>query len=394
MPPCGQVELSGVYSRNAGPRPLEYFWSVDVTNVTNQSLAIPDVIAMETIALLLPLNFTPSPLLSLPTAAFHEGYEYVFALRVRNFLNLTSDPTHFTMVTVDPAPTVLLEAVGGRRQSVDPQDDVVVKVEVSVTCSSEPSDSELSFMWELTDVTSDSVTDVTHLVDMPSLLTPVLWIPSLSLLPGHTYEASILATSGRGQGEEVVTETVTLETTYPSITVTFVGGAHQVVTVDHTLLLDITGSYSFDYYSRMDSLSVKWHCVQVAPDSAPDGVCSSPSTGEPLVLPAEARFTLEGGHLGVGSFRFTVNVTNTLGATVAMATLEYEVRPTSNVRGVVRIVEVARGRPYAVATDEVVLNGLVQTPEVGVVYWESVYIPGERSVLRGERSVLRVSGVC
>lgn len=382
VPPCGEVELSGVYSRNHGPRPLEYLWSVDVTNVTNQSLAIADNIAMETVAPLLPLNFTLAPVLALPASAFRQGYEYVFALRVRNFLNLISDPAHFTMVTVDPTPTVLLQAVGGRLQSVDPWDHVVVEVDVAVTCSSELSVNELSFMWELTDVTSDNVTDVTHLVDVPSLLTPVLWIPSLSLLPGHTYKASILATSGRGPEAEVVQETIVLETTYPRKAVNFVGGTRQVVSVDHILLLDITGSYSVGYYSKMNSLSIEWQCVRVAPggvvpDGAPGGVCSSPITGEPLVLPAEARFTLEGGHLGVGSFRFTVTITNTLGATVAMATVEYEVKPTNNVRGVVRIVEVARGRPYAVSTDKLVLNGLVRTPEVGVVYWEPVYIPGE-----------------
>lgn len=379
VPGCGEVELSGAYSRNTGPHPLEYLWRVDIINTTNQSLAVPDVIAMETISSLLPLNFTLAPVLTLPASAFQLGYEYLFALTVRNFLNLISDPTYITMVSMDPAPAIL-QVVGGKRQLVNPQDGVSVEVDVLLVTCSESSDDELSLMWELRDVTSDNVTDVTHLVDVTTLLTPVLWIPSLSLLPGHIYEAVIVATSGRVPGEEVAQETITLEASYPSIAVSFVGGTHQIVSVDSTLLLDITGSYSFEYYSLMGALRVEWECARVPLAGAPEAACSSALTGDLLRLPAEARFTLDGSHLGVGTFRFTVTITNTLADSVTMATVEYEVGP-ANVRGVVRIVEVARGRPYAISTDEVVLNGLVQTPEEGVVYWESAYLPGKRVLL-------------
>ena len=371
VPGCGEVELSGAYSRNTGPHPLEYLWDVDITNVTNRPLATPSDIAMEAISSVLPLNFTPAPVLAFPASAFHPGYEYFFTLTVRNFLNFVSDPAYFTLVSEDSVPAVLLQAVGGKRQLVSPYEGVLVEVDV-LTCS-EISDDELTLMWELRDVTSDNVTDATYLVDVTTLLTPLLWIPSFSLLPGHTYEAVIVATIGHDPGEEVAQETITLESAYPSIAVTFVGGTHQLVSVDQTLLLDVTGSFSFEYYSLMGALRVEWECVRVPLKSN----CSHPLTGELLRLPQEARFTLDGSHLGIGTFHFTVTITNTLAESVTMATVEYEVGPPNTVRGIVRIVEVARGRPFAISTDEVVLNGLVQTPEEGVVYWESVYIPGK-----------------
>lgn len=375
VPACGEVELSGAYSRNAGPHPLEYMWRVDIINATNQSLASPEDIAVETISSLLPLNFNLTPTLTLPATAFLPGYEYLFELTVRNFLNLVSDPAYMTVVPADFAPSVLLQVVGGKRQSVNPQDGVLVEVDVLlVTCdSSDISENDLSLMWELRDVTNESVTDATHLVDVTTLMTPVLWIPSFSLLPGHTYEAIVVVTSGNSPGEEVAQETITLDSAYPSIAITFVGGNNHIVSVDHTLLLDVTGSFSFEYYSLMGALTVEWECARVPPTSN----CSNLLTGELIRLPLDASFSVDGSHLGVGTFHFTVRITNTLADSVTMATVEYDIRPATNVRGIVRIVEVARGRPYAVSTDEVVLNGLVQTPEEGVVYWESVYIQGK-----------------
>lgn len=372
VPGCGEVELSGAYSRNTGPRPFEYLWDVDIMNTTNQSLATPIDIAMENIRSRLPMNFTLAPVLVLPASVFQSGYEYFFTLTVRNFLNFVSDPAYITLVLEDSAPAILLQVVGGKRQSVSPHEGVLVEVDVlSVSCS-EISDDELSLMWELRDVTSDNVTDATHLVDITTLLTPVLWIPSFSLLPGRTYEAVIVATIGRSPGEKVAQETITLESSYPSIAVTFVGGTRQNVFVDQTLLLDVTGSFSFKYYSLMGALRVEWECARVPSKSN----CSNPLTGELLRLPAEASFTLDGRHLGEGTFHFTVTITNILAESVTVATVEYEVGPSNTARGIVRIVEVARGRPFAISTDEVVLNGLVQTPEEGVVNWESVYIPG------------------
>ena len=377
-PACGEVELSGAYSRNAGPHPLEYMWRVNIINATNQSLATPEDIAVELNSSLLSLNFTISPILTLPATAFLPGYEYLFELTVRNFLNLVSDPAYMTVVPAESAPSVLLQVVGGKRQSVNPQDGVLVEVDIQLeTCnSSDISENEMSLMWELRDVTNENVTDVTHLVDVTTLLTPVLWIPSFSLLPGHTYEAIIVVTSGDGPGEGVAQETITLDTSYPSIVITFVGGNHHIVSVDHTLLLDITGSFSFEYYSLMGALTVEWECARVPPTSN----CSNLLTGELLRLPADASFSVDGNHLGVGTFRFTVRITNTLAESVTMAIVEYDIRPATSVRGIVRIVEVARGRPYAVSTDEVILNGLVQTPEEGVVFWESVYIQGNLKV--------------
>jgi hypothetical protein len=365
VPACSdEVAFSGIYSQNSGPHSLRYLWNVSVmsfnaSNATNYD----SMVAMETILQYFPQSFTSNPLLTLPSSAFDEEYYYTIFLTARNFLGFHSNSS--VIVTKQPMEVMLL---GNNFVRVNPLDDVIVEVTVQTTSCHVMSDS-LQFSWAMEDTSNrDNVSDVTHLLDTTTLLSPLLWIPRHTLLPGHQYRLIASLTSTQSSGVLAGYHSIQMDVSHPNIVIRFVGGAYVTLPHGSDVLLDISPSLNLDQYSK-DEVGVSWGCVTGNPPSP----CMNVVSDEILSLPSALTFTIPPTHLTPGTYRMTATIA---GPSSASGSLLVNILQPSAPGGGVRIVTVERGRPCIVPADEAVIEALVQTPQVGVIEWEGLFVPG------------------
>ena len=370
VPACSdEVAFSGIYSQNSGPHSLRYLWNVSVmsfnaSNATNYD----SMVAMETILQYFPQSFTSNPLLTLPSSAFDEEYYYTIFLTARNFLGFHSNSS--VIVTKQPMEVMLL---GNNFVRVNPLDDVIVEVTVQTTSCHVMSDS-LQFSWAMEDTSNrDNVSDVTHLLDTTTLLSPLLWIPRHTLLPGHQYRLIASLTSTQSSGVLAGYHSIQMDVSHPNIVIRFVGGAYVTLPHGSDVLLDISPSLNLDQYSK-DEVGVSWGCVTGNPPSP----CMNVVSDEILSLPSALTFTIPPTHLTPGTYRMTATIA---GPSSASGSLLVNILQPSAPGGGVRIVTVERGRPCIVPADEAVIEALVQTPQVGVIEWEGLFVPGKCTCL-------------
>ena len=362
--------MTGIHSQNFGPHPLQYLWTADVMSVnsSNETDGSLSAVAVDTVLQYIPNNFTADPHLTLPSSAFLDEFQYMITLTVMNFLGFYSNTS--VILTKQPVEVVVS---GDNYIRVNPLDDVIIGVTTEETfCNSLPTKS-LQLSWEMEDISNhDNISDVTHLLDTTTLLSPLLWIPGHTLLHGHHYRLTAQVTSHDASGVAIGYHNIEVESTYPNVDVRFVGGVQLTLPHDQEVYIDISPSVNLDYYMIAD-LEFSWRCVSVTTPSP----CMNALNGGLIVLPSTITHIIPPSHLSPGTYQITVDIsgaTRTSGS--LLVTILPPAPPPSSQVGGVRIVTVERGRPCLRDSDETVIKALVQTPEEGAVEWEGLFVPG------------------
>ena len=370
VPACSEsnIVMTGIHSQNFGPHPLQYLWSVDVmsmnsSNGTDDSLSR---VAMDSVLQYIPNSSTADPHLTLPSSAFLEEFQYMITLTVMNFLGFYSNTS--VILTKKPVEVVVS---GDNYIRVNPLDDVIIGMTTEVTfCDSLPTRS-LQLSWEMEDISNhDNISDVTHLLDTTTLLSPLLWIPGHTLLHGHHYRLTAQVTSQHALGVAIGYHSIEVESTYPNVDVRFVGGVQLTLPHNQEVYIDISPSFNLDYY-MIEELEFSWRCVSVTPPSP----CMDALNGGLIVLPSTITHIIPPSHLSPGTYQITVDISGATRTSGSLLITILPPAPSSQVGGV-RIVAVERGRPCVRDSDETVIAALVQTPEEGVVEWEGLFVPG------------------
>lgn len=241
------------------------------------------------------------------------GASYTLTITITNVFGVSST-TYSGTVRISALPLPTLAFDGPSTISLSNNLQEVSLSAVASICSSQ-GDLTFTYQWSAALVpladqsaTDSALTTAVSFMSSGSITTTSsrLRIPSKTLLPGRTYQFTVLVGISGGDPDAVSSVTASVYVGRSGLKASIAGGAYQETSRTQDLSLDASASGDID--ADETSFTYTWKCTDLNGDNCVDSTIDGVPS---LTFASQSILTITSGKLAVGTYTFSLTITGT-----------------------------------------------------------------------------------